>query len=107
MVSTGDATMVVSVYRTTITGKTELLSFTIEPPDAALGYKCETAITICVAHQPGPSKRPFSQLATVMAALIEDVERIANTMEATVGPMQTPVSVDLSQASHFKSSKMG
>ena len=107
MVSRGDATMVVSVYRTIISGKTEILSFTIEPPDTALDYKFEAAITICVAHHPGPSKSPFSQLATVLAALIEEVERIADTLEGTVGELQNPVSLNLSQASHFRIDKDG
>jgi hypothetical protein len=107
IVSTGDATITVSVYRTIITGKTEILSFTIEPPNPDLAYKYEATITICVAHSPGPSKSPFSQLAAVLASLIEVVERIVSTLEDVVGQMQNPVNVNLSQASHFKIDKAG
>jgi hypothetical protein len=101
------APTIVSVYRTIITGKTEVLSFTIEPPNPSLVYKYEATIVICVAHPPGPSKSPFSQLAAVLASLIEEVERIVTTLQRVVGPMQNPVSVNLSQASHFKIDKAG
>ena len=107
IVSTGDATITVSVYRTIITGRTEILSFTIEPPNPDLAYKYEAQITICIAHSPGPSKSPFSQLAAVLASLIEEVERIVSILEGVVGQMQNPVNVNLSQASHFRIDKAG
>ncbi|HMF76599.1 MAG TPA: hypothetical protein VK604_13145, partial [Bryobacteraceae bacterium] len=52
----------VTGHRKGIEGKTEILSFTVEPPEQNLEYKCGAAIFICVTHPPGPSKSPFSDL---------------------------------------------
>ncbi|HEX3684996.1 MAG TPA: hypothetical protein VHU83_20850 [Bryobacteraceae bacterium] len=91
----------VTVHRTGVEGKTEILSFTMEPPDPDLSYKCVAMIAICVAHPPGPSKSPFSELAGVLHALIEEVERIVNCLEAVVGQIPGTAPINVKQTAHF------
>jgi hypothetical protein len=66
----------ITMHRTGVEGKTEILSFTVDPPNRDLSYKCEAMIVICVAHSPGPSKSPFSELAGVLHTIIEEVEEL-------------------------------
>lgn len=89
------------VYRTAIEGKTKIFSFTIEPGDPDLKYRCETVVVICVAHSPGPSKSPFSELVGVLHSLIAEVERIVDELETIVGEMQSVPGPTLAQHAHF------
>lgn len=64
-------------------------------------------IGICVAHPPGPSKSPFSELAGVLDALINEVERIVDLLNAVTGGIPRLANVSLSQAAHFDIGKDG
>ena len=91
----------VTVYRTAVEGKTEILSFTLALPDPDFRYKFEAMIVIYIAHLPGPSKSPFSELASVLDSLIAEVEKVVDTLEAIVGEINIVQTPALSQAAHF------
>ncbi len=97
----------VTLYRAEVVNRTEILSFTMEPPERDLKYTCEMMIGICVAHPPGPSKSPFSELAGVLNALINEVERIVDLLNAVTGGIPRLANVSLSQAAHFDIEKDG
>ena len=97
----------IRLFRTSITDKTEILSFTMEPPDPDLVYKCTATILICVAHPPGPSKSPFSELARVLHTLIQEVERIVNSLETIVGEIRSTPPASLTQSAEFKIDENG
>jgi hypothetical protein len=92
----------VTMHRTGIQGKTEILSFTVKPPNPDLNYKGEALIVICVAHSPGPSKSPLSELAGVLQTIIEEVERIVTALETVVGQINDPSPGSPKQTAHFK-----
>ena len=96
----------VTIHRTAVEGKTEILSFATDP-DPDLDYRCGAAIVICVAHPPGPSKSPFSELAMILHLLIDEVERIVNRLESAVGELSGTLNPKLTQTSHFKVEKDG
>ncbi len=77
------------LFRTIIAEKTEILSFTVEPPNPSLDYKCEVLIPICIVHPRGPSKSPFSELANVLNSLIIEVENIAKSLTALIEPARS------------------
>lgn len=70
----------VTAFQTIIAGRTEILSFTVDPPNPQLEYKCMLVLPMCIVHPPGPSKSPFSELANVLNSLIVEVENIAQTL---------------------------
>jgi hypothetical protein len=95
------------IYRTAVEGKTEIFSFTVEPPDPNLEYRCEAFIVICIGHLPGPSKSPFNELAGVLHWLIEAVERIVGGLEAIVGEMRPLPMANPVQVAQFEIDKSG
>lgn len=101
------ATLSGKFHRTAVEGKTEILHFTVEPPDPDLSFKCEATIVICVSHPPGPSKSPFSELAGVLDTLIAEVERIVAALETVAGQVPGTVPVNLNQSVHFSADKDG
>ena len=107
MIHSDNVATSVTVYRTVVEGKTEILSFTMEPPDPNLNYTCAAMIVVCVAHPPGPSKSPFSELAGVLHSFIEEVEKIVDGLEAIVGEMHAAPQGTLSQVAHFVLNKDG
>ena len=73
----------------------------MDPPNRDLSYKCEAMIVICVAHSPGPSKSPFSELAGMLHTIIEEVERIVAALETVVGQISDPSPGSPKQTAHF------
>jgi hypothetical protein len=82
--SEGSKVPSITATRTAITGKNEILSFTVEPPEPNLKYRCTVDIPICLQHAPGPSKSPFNELATVLTWLIEEVEEVVRQVTAVI-----------------------
>jgi hypothetical protein len=80
----GPKLLSVTPIRAAIRGKTEILSFRVEPPSPALQYKCIIRIPICLQHSPGPSKSPFNELATVLHWLIDEVETVVGILAAVI-----------------------
>jgi hypothetical protein len=74
----------VTACRAAILGKTEILSFMMDPPAPNLEYKCFAVIPICIQHEPGPSKSPFNELAGVLEMLIGEVETVIQRVAAAV-----------------------
>jgi hypothetical protein len=74
----------VTAIQTIIVDKTEILSFTVDPPNPHLDYKCEMIIPVCILHPRGPSKSPFSELFNVLNSIIIEVETIANQLAQVV-----------------------
>lgn len=91
----------ITMHRTGVDSKTEILSFTVDPPNRDLSYKCEAVIVICVAHSPRRSKSPFSELAGVLHTIIEEVERIVVALETVVGQISEPSPGSPKQTAHF------
>jgi hypothetical protein len=59
---------------------TEIMSFTVDPPDPKLQYYSEAAIVVSIVHPETPQGRNYTELAAILDFLREEVVFAVNTI---------------------------